>query len=108
MNIDNIVSIDLYRGGNNTPKKFVAVVNNRMVRFGQKGYEDFTIHKDPKRLQSYISRHASREDWTKSGINTAGFWSRWILWNKPTLVSSIADTKKKFGINIIFHKTKTL
>jgi hypothetical protein len=102
------MNIDLYRGNINTNKKFVAIVQSRKVRFGQKGYEDYTIHKDPKRLQNYLSRHASRENWTKSGVNTAGFWSRWILWNKPTLMASIADTQKILGVKITFHKGKTL
>lgn len=44
-----------------------------------------------------------RENWTKSGIDTAGFWSRWVLWNKPTLAASVADTEHRFGIDIIMQ-----
>ena len=72
----------------------------KTIHFGARGYEDYTIHKDERRKESYIARHASRENWTSSGINTAGFWSRWLLWNKETLEDSIDDIERKFGIRI--------
>jgi hypothetical protein len=28
---------------------------------------------------------------------TAGFWSRWVLWNKPTITESIKDIQKRFS-----------
>jgi hypothetical protein len=39
-------------------------------------------------------------------METPGFWAKHILWNKPSLGSSIDDTRKKFGINII-NKTNS-
>lgn len=74
------------------------------IKFGAQGYEDYTTHKDKERWERYIQRHQRKEDWTKSGIYTAGFWSRWILWNKPSLKASIADTKKRFHIAIVLRK----
>lgn len=76
-------------------------VGNKTVHFGAKGYSDYTIHKDPERKKRYIDRHKSNEDWSIKGINTAGFWSRWLLWNEPTLKESIKSTEDKFGIKII-------
>jgi hypothetical protein len=81
-------------------KKFMVIIGNKTVHFGAVGYSDFTIHKDTDRMHRYENRHKSREDWKKSGIKTAGFWSKWILWNKPSLISSIRDTQKRFGIRI--------
>lgn len=81
-------------------KKFVAEVNGKSVGFGAAGYSDYTIHKDKDRRQRYITRHAAREDWTKAGIRTAGFWSRWLLWNKPSIRESAKDIEKKFNISI--------
>ncbi len=46
--------------------------------------------KDEERKLRYIKRHNS-ENWTKSGIDSAGFWSRWLLWNLPTISSSYQD-----------------
>ena len=77
------------------------IKNGQSINFGQKGYSDFTINKDPKRKKNYIARHKKREDWTKSGIDTAGFWSKNLLWNKNTLSKSIIDTENRFNINII-------
>jgi hypothetical protein len=70
----------------------------RTVRFGRQPYEDYTIHKDEVRKERYLSRHQKREDWTKSGIFTAGFWSRWLLWNKPTIRGSLKDVRERFSI----------
>lgn len=72
----------------------------KIVDFGATGYSDYTLHKDPSRQNNYISRHAPREDWTHSGTGTAGFWSRWILWNLPDFMESVRDTESRFGIRI--------
>lgn len=72
-----------------------------IVKFGAYGMEDYTIHKDKKRKQLYIQRHSGMgEDWTKTGINTAGFWSMWLLWDKPTIEESLKTLIKKFNIKI--------
>lgn len=72
--------------------------NRKLIHFGAKGYSDFTMHQDTKRKESYIARHEGNEDWTKSGVLTAGFWSRWVLWNKPSLKDSISDVRKRFKL----------
>ena len=66
----------------------------KKIKFGASGYEDFTTHKDTKRKELYLSRHAEREDWGK--VDTAGFWARWLLWNKRTIGASLNDIKKRF------------
>lgn len=73
----------------------------KTVHFGAEGYQDYTMHKDSSRMKKYISRHKARENWTKSGLKTAGFWSRWILWNKPSLSDSIKSTESKFKVKIV-------
>ena len=72
----------------------------KTVHFGQAGAEDFTIHKDEERKQRYIDRHKKREDWTKSGIDTPGYWSRWLTWNKESISGSIADIESRFNVDI--------
>jgi hypothetical protein len=90
---------------NRKDKKWaITTPEGKTVHFGQEGYLDYTMHKDPVRKQAYISRHgapSSREDWTKSGISSPGFWSKHLLWNKPSLDESISDVEKKFKIRII-------
>ena len=78
-------------------KKWMAKVNNKTVHFGATGYEDFTTSKDEKRKASYLARHKTREDWTLSGIDSAGFWARWLLWNKPSITASIRDINQRFS-----------
>jgi hypothetical protein len=69
------------------------------IPFGSAGMSDYTLHKDPKRKERYLDRHRAREDWTKP--NNAGSLSRFLLWNKTTLDSSIKDYLKRFGLRKI-------
>ena len=64
-------------------KKYMVKVDGKTVHFGSSGHSDYTIHGNKDRMLRYLSRHKKRENWTKSGLNTAGFWSRWLLWSEP-------------------------
>ena len=76
-------------------KKYDAGINgSKTVSFGEKGASEFTKHKDKDRKEIYIDRHKAREDWNKPGAKTAGFYSKHVLWNKPTLKESIDDINK--------------
>ena len=82
---------------NREGKKLKAVIDNKKtIHFGASGYSDYTKHKDEDRKQLYINRHKKREDHTKTGVDTAGFYAKHILWNKPTIDASIADLNKKY------------
>ncbi len=64
-----------------------------------------TQHKNEERKNRYIDRHKKNENWNDP--TTAGFYSRWITWNKPTLNESIKDTNRKFkNVNIKFSAFK--
>jgi hypothetical protein len=65
-------------------KKFDAIIDGgrKTTPFGAAGMSDFTQHKNEEREKRYILRHQKNENW--NDYNTAGFYSRWILWNKPT------------------------
>ena len=69
---------------------------SRVINFGDKKYEDYTKHNDETRKKSYISRHAKNENWADP--LTAGFWSRWLLWNTPNIRDSMRFITDKFGI----------
>ena len=85
-------------------KKWRAIFENPPghVDFGQKGYSDYTIHKDPARMKRYVQRHSHMgEHWgIRNGLRTAGFWSRWFLWSRPSLAGARVYIKKKFGIKV--------
>lgn len=82
-------------------KKWDAVFEKdgkeKVVPFGQKGYSDFTKHKDTRRRSLYLKRHSNMgEHWNKP--DTPGALSRWVLWNKTTLKASVSDFKKRFKL----------
>lgn len=99
-----MTTIELSKSDKKEKKYKVKVKENNSVKtihFGAKGMSDYTKNKDPQRKENYTSRHAKRENWNKSGIDTAGFWSKNLLWNKPTITDSIKDIEKRFNVNII-------
>lgn len=79
----------------------MVTIGNKTIHFGARGMSDYTKHKDAARKDRYKSRHAHRESWSRAGMKTAGFWSRWLLWNKPSLAASIANVQQRFGIRIV-------
>jgi hypothetical protein len=84
--------------------KFTAVFpDGTKVHFGRQGYSDYTLHKDPERMKRYLTRHRSRENWTRSGAKTPGFWSRWLLWSSPSLYGARAKTEKILGKKIVLN-----
>ena len=93
------------RRATNGIHKFMAIFpDGKVVRFGRKGYSDFTIHKDRERMKRYLTRHRSRENWTRAGARTAGFWSRWILWSEPSLQAALRKTQKVLGRKIVLTR----
>ena len=112
----------------NKKKKFKAILEDgRSVEFGLRGYSDYTKHQNPLRMRSYVSRHAgkipvsvmkevnpkkvhrsmlnvtssNRESWGINGIDTPGFWSRWLLWSAPTLDGAKRVISNKFKVVFI-------
>ena len=85
-----------YKSDKPEKKYFIMTKTGKHIYFGQASASDFTHHKNEDRKNRYIDRHKHNEDWGKSGIDTAGFWSRWLLWNKPTIRESYQDIKKRF------------
>lgn len=70
----------------------------KTIHFGANGYSDYTVHRDNARKKRYEDRHYKRENWTYSGVETPGFWSKWMLWNKPSITSSKSDVSRRFPI----------
>ena len=93
-------NVIILQKSNHPAKKLMVTIGNKTIHFGAKNYSDYNKHKDKSRMHSYLKRHRSRENWSKSGIKSAGFWSKWILWNKPGLLESIKNTEKRFNISI--------
>lgn len=75
----------------------------KKIRFGAKGYSDYTKHGDVERKKRYIARHKKNEDF--DNMYKAAFYARWVLWNKKTIKASLADIKKKYNL-IIFNNAE--
>ena len=91
--------IQLFKSNLKNKRYMVVFENGSTVHFGDDRYQNYTMHKDEGRKRLYIIRHQKNEDW--NDIKTPGFWSRWILWNLPSLSASVRDTEKRFGIKIV-------
>jgi len=93
-----------YKSDKPEKKYFIITSSGKRVYFGQAGYNDYTIYyknegreKAEKMKKAYIARHSKMgENWGKSGIDSAGWWSFHFLWNLPTKEASYNDIKKRF------------
>jgi len=80
-------------------KKFMATfdINGRkkIIYFGAAGASDYTKHKDITRRNRYIFRH--KKDFKTNDPSRAGYLSMFVLWNKPSLQSGIADYRRRLN-----------
>ena len=105
------MEIKLSQSTRNGKKFMVSFINKETnktntIHFGALTYDDYIrlnhigsqSHAD-ERKERYLSRHSKNEDWTD--ITTAGFWSRWLLWNLPTMNESVKHIENQFNVKII-------
>mgnify|MGYP003337894274 CR=1 FL=1 len=89
-----------FQEANDGKHKFISSVLNtttgkiKNIKFGSYGMSDYTQHKNDAMKMNYINRHKARENWNNP--LSAGFWSRWILWNKKDLNDSLIYTINRF------------
>lgn len=101
--MDKIVFVDI-KPSKNKLKKFTAIFydkNNKKIKttnFGQKGFSDYTIHKNEARKKAYLDRHRKNENW--NDYTSAGSLSRFLLWNKTTFLSSLSDYLNRFNLKL--------
>jgi len=74
--IANEYGLTLYRSKNRT-KKYMVLINGRVVNFGAMGYEDFTFHRDEKRREAFRRRNRR---WESAPFGTPAWLSWHILW----------------------------
>ena len=59
---------------------------------------------DEARKENYIRRHEANEDWTKSGLETHGFWAKHILWAELSIEQSARKVRERFGVDLCVQK----
>ena len=85
-------------------KKWIGVFtypDGSVIRtpFGDRRYQDYTIHKDKERRERYRIRHA--KDLDTHDFTRAGFLSYYILWGDSTSLQTNTELfKKKFTKNV--------
>ncbi len=70
--------------------------SGRKILFSAAGYSDYTKHRGSDRNQIYIDRHKNNDNCGITRIDTAGVWSRLLLWHLPTIKDSYNDIKRRF------------
>lgn len=105
-----MVEYKLFLSDKPSKKYLIITPENKKVYFGQMGYGDYLIWNREKgadfadkKQKAYVARHSKMgEDWTKSGIDTPGWWARYLLWEKDkrTLDDAIKNIEDKFKIKI--------
>ncbi len=68
----------------------------KTIHFGDSRYDDYTIHKDPVRMESYRRRHKSA---LKASPMSANALSYFLLWGNSTdLETNIEFFKEHFNL----------
>lgn len=122
-----VVRVKLRRSSKSDKKWMVTFEDGKVVHFGAKGMSDFTFHKNPLRMRSYVRRHggnipksvldetdprkvqqrmmgvktSNKEKWDKPGMKSPGFWSRWLTWSLPTIAGAKKFIEKKYGVKFV-------
>jgi hypothetical protein len=82
----------------NAAKKYRATFNDgekvKHTDFGSAGMDDYTLTHDKEQRERYRNRH--KKDLETGDHTRAGYLSYYLLWNKKTLTSAIADFRKRF------------
>lgn len=81
----------LLKSSNPKKKYMVHIISKKTnrektIHFGAAGMSDYTKHKDEERKQRYIARHKANENFNDP--ETAGYYAKNVLWNKPTIEAS--------------------
>lgn len=94
------------RSSNIKNKRYSAIIQDsvtgetRKVDFGDKRYQNYTMHQDKDRRDRYRLRHQNDNI---NNIYSSGFWSYYLLWNKDSLKKSAADIEKRFHVKVVLN-----
>lgn len=72
--------------------------------FGSPTAQTYVDGASEQKRQNYLKRHRANEDW--SNIHSAGFWARYLLWEKRTLREAARYIQRNFDIEI--QKSKVI
>lgn len=86
-----------YKSDKPNKKYYIITSSGKKVHFGDSRYHHFTEDDlDETRRKAYVNRHKKNEDWSKNGIDTAGWWSYHYLWHFKTYKEAYDFIKQSF------------
>jgi len=95
----NTIRLLSIKKSNKSGKKLMATFETngrkKIIHFGQAGASDYTKHHDIQRKQRYVKRHL--KDLKTGNPARAGYLSMFVLWNKNSLKSGIANYKSRLN-----------
>lgn len=74
-------------------KRYKVKYNNKWVHFGSRDGSTYIDHQNQQLKNAWLARHSKLSNF--SDPSKPSFWSRYILWNKKTLSSSIQDVRNR-------------
>ncbi len=88
---------DGQEGWNPTVKRLMA--KQKLLKKKKKNLSKAEMQTIHENMMSYNT--SPTENWKRSGINSAGFWSRWLTWSEPSLQKAIRLINQKFKVKVI-------
>lgn len=70
-------NVKLYKSNRADKKFMIYSPTGKKIHFGQKGYSDYHLHKNPKRRENFKRRNAK---WANAEMYTPAHLSYYILW----------------------------
>ena len=77
-------------------KRYSVVWKGRRINFGAEGAETFADGASESKRAAYLARHgapSAGEKWDDP--STAGFWARWVLWEKKRPRAGFSEALEK-------------
>lgn len=102
-----VIFLGLHRSDKPEKKYYVELEGEsgrtKRVYFGDSNAKDYTLFNALERdehRRRYLVRHQRNENWGASGIETAGFWSRHLLWgDTPSVQQNLKRTLSRFNLS---------
>lgn len=71
-------------------------MENRLYRLGR---QHIPITQNTKTLTAkhdILTGNRKTKNWGKTGVGTAGFYSKHVIWHKPTIEASVKDLNQRY------------
>ena len=96
--------VSMQRSSDPAKKYMVKLIGNsgrqKTIHFGDASMKDYTLFSAGERMErkrAYLQRHAATENW--SDPETAGFWSRHVLWgDTPSVRENLKLTIRRYNL----------